>query len=167
MDRSTLVSVDEYLNTSFTDGDREYVDGQIVERNVGEIDHGDVQTAIAYYIRRRYPNYWAAVEIRIRVSATRFRIPDVTIVAGPKPKERIITSPPLVVVEVLSPDDRAGYMQEKIDDYLAFGIASVWVVNPNTRCAYIHTTSGSRECSDRVLRSSDGSVEVPLSELFG
>jgi Uma2 family endonuclease len=167
MDRATLVSVDEYLNTSFTDGDREYVDGHIVERNLGEIDHGDIQTASAYSIRRRYPNYWAAVEIRTRVSATRFRIPDVTIVAGPKPEGRVITSPPLVVVEVLSPDDRAGDMQEKIDDYLTFGIPCVWVVNPKTRRGYIHTPSGSRECSDGILRSSDGSIEVPLSELFG
>ena len=37
---TTLVSVEEYLRTSYPDGDCEYVDGEIVERNVGEIDHG-------------------------------------------------------------------------------------------------------------------------------
>jgi Uma2 family endonuclease len=166
MDRATLVSVDEYLHTSFTDGDREYVDGHIVERNVGEIDHSDVQTAIAYFIRSRYSNCWMGVEVRTRVSATRFRVPDVAIVAGPKPDGRIISSPPLIVVEVLSPDDRAGDLQEKIDDYLAFGVPCVWVVNPKTQRGYMYTASGSRECRDGVLRSSDGSLEVPLSELF-
>jgi hypothetical protein len=34
--QSSLVRVEEYLNTSFDDGDREYVDGVIVERNSGE-----------------------------------------------------------------------------------------------------------------------------------
>ena len=35
----TLVSVEEYLNTSYDGADREYVDGRIVERNLGEKDH--------------------------------------------------------------------------------------------------------------------------------
>src|SRR5271166_821602 len=42
-----LVSVDRYLCTSYPDGDREYVDGEIVERNGGEIDLGDF--AITYF----------------------------------------------------------------------------------------------------------------------
>ena len=83
----TLVSVDEYLCTSYPDGDCEYVDGEIVERNVGEIDHGDLQSR-------------------------RFRVLDVVLVAGPRPAGRIITAPPHVVVEVLSPDDRAAALQD-------------------------------------------------------
>ena len=47
MDVTTLVSVEEYLRTSYPDADREYIDGRIVERNVGEVDHSDLQTAIA------------------------------------------------------------------------------------------------------------------------
>jgi len=38
MPSRTLVSVDEYLHTSY-DPDCDYVDGAIVERNVGERDH--------------------------------------------------------------------------------------------------------------------------------
>ncbi len=34
----------------------------------------------AFYVRLHYPKLWAAVEIRMRVSATRVRIPNVTIV---------------------------------------------------------------------------------------
>jgi hypothetical protein len=37
MESPTLVPVEEYLETQYQDGDREYVDGRIVERNVGEI----------------------------------------------------------------------------------------------------------------------------------
>ena len=167
MGTATLVSVEEYLRTSFPDADREYIDGRIVERNVGEVDHSDLQTAIAHYLRTHYKKrVWAGVEVRVQVKKTRFRIPDVTVVAGAKPAERIIRKPPVIAVEVLSPDDRAGYLEEKINDYLAFGVPYIWVINPETRRAYIHTPEGSHEVRDRVLRAESAGIEVPLSQVF-
>ena len=167
MTLTTLVSVEEYLNTSFQDGDREYVDGRIVERNVGEVDRGDLQTSISFYLRSNYKHIWAAVEIRVQVKATRFRVPDICVVLGPKPGSRIVTTPPFLVVEVLSPDDRVEDLQEKIDDYLAFGVRYVWVVNPRTRRGYIHTSEGSHEARDAVLRTKDPEIELPLPQMFG
>ena len=162
-----VVSVEEYLRTSFPDADREYVDGRIVERNVGEVDHSDVQSSILHYLRTRYKKrVWAGVAVRVQVKKNRFRIPDVTVMAGSKPAERIIRKPPAVAVEVLSPDDRAGDLEEKINDYLAFGIPYVWVINPETRRAYIHTTKGSHEAKAGILRAENAGLEVPLSEIF-
>jgi len=163
----TLVSVDEYLHTSFPDGDREYVDGRIVERNLGEVDHSDVQSAIVHYLGTHYrKRIWAGVEVRVQLKKTRFRIPDVTVMAGSKPTEQIIRRPPLVAVEVLSSEDRARDLQEKIDDYLAFGVKYVWVVNPYTRRAYVHTSAGSHEAKDGVLHADTAKIDVPLSEIF-
>jgi Uma2 family endonuclease len=164
---TTLVSVEEYLGTSYPDGDCEYVDGEIVERNVGEIDHSDLQSRILIYLATHYPQFWAGVEVRGQVNARRFRVPDVTLVAGPKPAGKIITAPPHLVVEVLSPDDRAAEVQEKIDDYLAFGIPYVWVVNPRTGRGYVHTTEAAREAKDGILRAADPAIELPLHELLG
>jgi Uma2 family endonuclease len=167
MSATTLVSVEEYLRTSFPDADREYIDGRIVERSVGEVDHSDVQSSILYYLRTHYKKgTWAGVEVRIQVKKNCFRIPDVTVMAGSKPSEPIIRRPPAVVVEVLSPDDRAGDLEEKINDYLAFGIPYVWVINPQTRRAYIHTPKGSHEAKDGILRAQTAGLEVPLSEIF-
>lgn len=167
MGTATLVSVEEYLRTSFPDADREYIDGRIVERNVGEVDHSDVQTAIAHYLRTHYrKRVWAGVEVRVQVKKTRFRIPDVTVMLGPKPDERIIRKPPIVAVEILSPDDRAGYLEEKINDYLAFGVPYIWVINPETRRAYIHTPDGSHEVRDSFLRAESAGIKVPLSQVF-
>jgi len=164
---TTLVSVEEYLRTSFPDADREYVDGRIVERNVGEVDHSDVRSSILHYLRTRYKRrIWAGVEVRVQVKKTRFRIPDVTVVAGSKPAERIIRKPPAVVLEVLSPDDRAGDLEEKINEYLAFGFPCVWVINPETHRAYVHTSKGSLEAKDRVLRAGSAGIEVPLAAMF-
>jgi Uma2 family endonuclease len=133
MGETTPAPVEEYLNTSFADGDREYVDGRIVERNLGEIDHSDLQGRIYLCVAVNYKGLWVGPEVRVQVAKQRFRVPDVAVVRGAKPQGRIITTPPHLVIEVLSPDDRAGDVQEKIDDYLAFGVPCVWVIDPRTR----------------------------------
>ena len=81
-------------------------------------------------------------------------------------KGRVITLPPEVTIEVLSPDDRASDIQDKIDDYLAFGVACVWVIRTDTRRAWIHTDEGSREAKDGVLRNPAGDIAVPLAAIF-
>jgi Uma2 family endonuclease len=164
METATLVSVEEYLRTSYPDGDREYVDGRVVERNMGEFDHSHWQTRIAFYLLLHYKQYWSGVELRVQVKSTRFRVPDVTLIRGATPGTGVLTVPPLLVVEVLSRDDRAGDLQEKIDDYLAFGIPFVWVVNPRTQRGFIYTSEGMRQPSDGILRADE--IELPLAEIF-
>jgi Uma2 family endonuclease len=166
MSTTSLVSVEEYLAASFPDGDRDYLEGQILKRNMGEVDHADVQTRLVTFFVFHYPQFWSAVEVRVQVKARRFRVPDVCLVTGGKPKTRTISEPPFLAVEVLSPDDRMSEMQERIDDYLDFGVSFVWIVDPCTRRAWIHTAEGSREARDGVLRASEPAIQVPLDELF-
>jgi len=78
---ATLISVEEYLGSSY-DPDCDFLEGHLVERNVGELDHSDAQTAFAVYLRTKYKSYWCGVEARVQVTPTRFRVPDVTLVAG-------------------------------------------------------------------------------------
>jgi len=47
------VSVEDYLDTSFGDGDREYIDGELQESNIGEIDRSQAKTVISVWFRRR------------------------------------------------------------------------------------------------------------------
>ena len=160
-----MVSVEEYLNTSYPDGDREYIDGEIVERNLGTFDHSDWQSGMLAYLRANYKAFWSGVELRVQVKPTRFRVPDVSCVKKPRPKALILTEPPFLVIEVLSPDDRADDIQEKIDDYLSFGIPYVWVVNPRTRRGFVYTADGMRGAKDGVMRTSSPEIELPLKAL--
>ena len=167
MATSTLVTVEEYLSTSYPDGDREYIDGQVMERNVGENRHARIQSLILAYLVFHYPQYWAAVECRTMVTKSRYRIPDVCLVTGAWPSEPgPLIDPPFLAVEVLSPDDRAGEMEDKLADYLTCGVKYVWVVNPETKRSFIHTLDGIREVKDGVLRTENPRIELPLSELF-
>jgi Uma2 family endonuclease len=164
MEATTLVSVEEYLNTSYPDGDREYVDGAIVERNLGTTDHAYWQSRILFYLMSNHADLWSVVEARVQVKATRFRIPDVTCLKK-APETSIVKETPFLVVEVLSPDDRAQYVQEKVDDYLSFGISYIWVVNPHTRRGYVYTADGMHEAKDRILRTSDPEIALPLDSI--
>src|SRR5438128_908421 len=115
--------VEEYLAKTWRP-DREYIDGEVRERNLGEFPHADLQTAISTWlrIRRRKWNVRVVVEQRVQVSATRYRIPDVSVLAADHPRERIITHPPLICIEVLTKDDTLRSMKERVSDYAIMGV---------------------------------------------
>jgi Uma2 family endonuclease len=163
---ATLVPVEEYLSTSY-DPDCDYVDGELEDRNVGEKPHGKVQVRMTYYLHGRRKRWGIAVftEQRMRVSATRYRVPDICATLG-EPDEDVFTEPPFLCVEILSPEDRAGRMQRKIADYQKFGVRYIWVIDPRKREAFIYTASSMRAVEDGVLRTSDPDIAVPLSALF-
>ena len=168
---TTLIPVEEYLRTDYSP-DRDYVDGVVLERHVGEKDHNKLQKALLFYLgaRERELGIFVIHEQRLQVTATRYRVPDFCVIAGSEPDKQVFDEPPLVCVEILSPEDRISRMQERIDDYLAFGVGYVWVIDPKTRRAWVHTPAGISEAKDGVLRTDKGTgapeIVVPLAELF-
>lgn len=137
MATTTYIAVSEYLRTGY-EPDAEYVDGEIEERPVGEFDHGSWQAAIQlWFLLHREPwNIWVIPELRIQVSPTRFRVPDVTIVDRNLPREQILTHPPVAVFEVISPEDRLPRMIVKLQDYERMGIRNIFVVDPRDQSVW-------------------------------
>ena len=167
MATGTLVSVEEYLSTSYRP-DCEYIDGVILERNLGEFDHSSLQTAFAAYFlfRRKQWKLMAVVEQRVQVKPTRFRVPDVCVLLGREPQDQIITTPPFICIEILSKKDTVDSVQDRVDDYLAMGVSYVWVINPRSRRAFAYTTQGIGEAKDGILRTENPEFVVPLEEVF-
>jgi|SRR5215469_5274496 len=162
-----LVSVEEYLSADY-EVDCDYVDGEVLERNMGDRDHAWLQMAIGSYFfsRRKEWNITVLPEIRIRVSPTRFRIPDIAVLLGDT-EEKIPTKPPFLCIEILSPDDRWSRVEGRINDFLKMGVRYVWVIDPESRQIYMATPQdGLREIKDGVLRTENPEFRVPLSELF-
>ena len=119
MATGTLVSVEEYLNTSY-DPDCDYVDGEVLERNLGEREHSELQAELIVYLatlRKKY-GFHIFAEQRVQVRPTRFRIPDICVVLGKRPSTAIFVEPPFLCIEILSKEDRYSSMREKIADYL-------------------------------------------------
>ena len=163
---ATVVLLSEYLETSYRP-DREYLDGELLERNVGEWDHSRLQTLLSSYLlnREKQLGIIVVVEQRVQVKPTRFRVPDISVLVGPPPAGPIVEEPPFLCVELLSPRDRMQEMQERIDDYLDFGVRYVWLIHPRTRRAFVYTSESVREAKDGVLCTKDPEIRVCLSEL--
>jgi Uma2 family endonuclease len=167
MSSRTLISVEEYLASSFRP-DCDYVDGHIEERNLGERTHSRIQGRLIVCLSRHEETLYIEVlpEVRVQVKPTRFRIPDVCVVLG-DPGEEILTKPPFLCIEILSPEDRMSRMRERVNEYLAMGVPCVWVLDPQTKRSYVATqTEELYEVTDSVLRTANPVLEVPLSEIF-
>ena len=134
---TTLISVDQYLHGVW-EPDREYANGEVLERNMGENDHGTWQGALVRLLSvwRQTANVQVIPELRIRTTSDRYRIPDVTVLDRNAPDEQVITHPPLLCVEILSPEDRIGRIEDKIEEYFSMGVRAVWVIDPRRRIAY-------------------------------
>jgi Uma2 family endonuclease len=165
MSSTTSVSVSEYLTSSYSP-DRDFVDGRVEERNVGEHDHAAVQAALILWFGQ-HQNDWnieVLPEQRIRISPTKFRVPDVCLVLLSEPVEQILSRPPLACIEILSPEDTLRRMQERIDDYREFGVANIWVLDPAKQRGYDCNSSGFLDATEFAI--SGTSIRLVLSELF-
>jgi Uma2 family endonuclease len=167
MPAATQVSVSEYLSTTYRP-DREYVDGEIVERNVGRKPHSRAQSRVHAYLAAREAAWHieALVEQTVQVSPTRFRIPDVCALLADAPDEDIVTHPPFLCVEILSKDDTVTSVTDRLDDFLRMGVENVWMIDPLKRRGYRYTTDGMLEAKDGVMRTSNPAISVPLDEIF-
>lgn len=131
------IPVEEYLHTSFPDLDREYLDGELVERSMPDFPHGQAQGSLfaLFFALRKDLSLYPCVETRMRLRAGLYRIPDVA-VFWQSPPSAIPDSPPLIAIEVLSTDDRLSAVREKLQEYRAWGVGHVWLVDPHSRRLY-------------------------------
>jgi Uma2 family endonuclease len=163
----TLISVDEYLRSSFHP-DCDFIEGEVLERNVGKRRHGYAQTEIAAWFvsRRKALRLQPITELRMRVGPNKIRIPDVVVSEMPLPEEEVFTSPPYICVEVTSPDDTMASLQDRLDDYLHFGVPNVWVVDPWKHRGWRVTAEGWATAAGGIMRTADGRIAMPLVDVL-
>ena len=137
MATTTSVPIEAYLRMD-SEPDCEYVDGEIVKRPIPEYDHATWQEAILAFFRSHGKTWGvrALPELRTQVSPTSFRVPDVAVLSRSAPIEQIVVTPPLVVFEVLSPEDTLTSMLDKLADYERMGIAGIWIIEPKKTIGY-------------------------------
>jgi Uma2 family endonuclease len=166
MAASTVVSLGEYLNTPY-DPDCEWVAGELKERNLGELPHAAVQGFFTRVIGNHTAAWKVRVypELRVQVSADRYRVPDVVVLRSGDPADAIVVVPPLLCIEVLSREDRASELQEKIDDSLRMGVGMVWVVDPRLRTAVMVDGSGRQERVEE-LTVPGTAIRIPRGDVF-
>jgi Uma2 family endonuclease len=162
-----MVSVQEYLTTSY-EADREYVDGELLERHSGEWPHSMVHAVISCLLFQRETQLGIRVLMsqRIQVGPTRFRVPDSCVVLASDPRDPIVRKPPFLCVEIVDRTDTDSGLNVKLSDYFQMGVRYVWVIDPQTRRAFCYTPGEMHEVLDGILRTKDPDIEVPLEEVF-
>ena len=153
----TQVSVEEYLRTSFAGADCDFVDGEIVARNVGGNRHSTTQGRLIeffYDLRKSHP-FYARPELRFKLEEGRFRVADVAVFEGEPPVVEVPSTPPLIVIEIVSRVDRYTEIVQKLGEYRTWGVQHVWLVDPYLRKIYTCGDSGLREISEFLVPSCD------------
>lgn len=104
---------------------------------------GNLFMAIGGHVRAHGLGRAFAAEtgFQIRKDPDTVRAPDVAFVRTgrpPIPAHGFYPGAPDLAVEVLSPDDRPGYVREKVAEWLESGTHAVWVVDPRDRTVTVH-----------------------------
>lgn len=132
----------------------ELIDEQLVEKP----PMGAISSIVVGRVFRRLDDFCESTRLGLAVTGeagyrcfphkpTQVRKPDVAVILGdpttlviPRGDFRIV---PAVVVEVVSPNETADDLNDKIDDFLTAGTALVWVIHPTLRSVMIHRANGS------------------------
>jgi len=165
MGTKAAISVEEYLHTSFPGLDCEYQDGEIVERTLPDYLHSRTQSLLAFFfetLRQRLPVY-ACPELRVKLREGRYLVPDVAVFWPSAPTLSVPDAPPLIAIEILSPDDRLTAVREKLQEYRAWGVGHVWLVDPHSRRLYTCDT-GLTEVQSLVIP--ELGIELGPAEIF-
>ena len=165
MATKATLSEEEYLRTSYSGVDREFRDGELMERSVPNFAHGRLAARLAAFFEfhRVARSVHSAVETRILLRPGRYVIPDVCVFWPEEPVSEIPECLPLLVVEVLSPDDRMSDVIAKLREYHDAGVPHVWLADPRLRCLYLYR-NGLHEVTSIHIPEVD--LDLRLSDLF-
>jgi Uma2 family endonuclease len=181
----TLITAEEFLDISAELSARgescELINGEVVKMPPAGGSHGftahKTSLRLGNYVERNDLGYVFAAETGffLRRNPDTVRAPDVAFIRKDRLRQDelptgFVETTPDLVVEVVSPNDRAADVQSKAAEWLQAGARLVWVLYPSTRSIMIyHSPKDVRMLSgDDIL---DGKpvfddFEVPVRELF-
>ncbi|MBI4594775.1 MAG: Uma2 family endonuclease [Candidatus Tectomicrobia bacterium] len=148
MSVKTLMTAEELANLPEDDYRYELVEGELIRMSPTKPQHGKIAAKIIRilgnyveakglgevygtdtgFIIRRHPDTVRAPDIAF---VSRERIPE-------ESGESFFSFSPDLAVEVLSPDESAMEVQDKIEGYFQGGSRVVWVVNPKTKTVTVY-----------------------------
>jgi Uma2 family endonuclease len=151
------VSVEEYLSNPEYEHS-EYIDGEILELNVGGKPHGNIQVNFGIALKqyaKSHPGMYVGTEVHCRLTVegrTRFRLPDVAVLLhDTDPSARFIDGAPDLAVEVRSPEDTLASQVRKFKEYFANGCKLGWFAIPEEKTILVLRPGA----EDQVLTSGE------------
>jgi Uma2 family endonuclease len=97
------------------------------------------------------------------VPPTRVRVPDLVLVKA-EPQPDVLATPPVRVVEVLSPQDTYSGTQERAAHYQHMGVQTIWIIDPHTKT--VRVCIGATWTEAPRLEVPGTPIYVELAEIF-
>lgn len=180
--KQQLVTAEELWEMPEVPGKRfELIDGEVVEVSPASARHGliagAVHDALKHHVRQRDLGLVMGDNVGyvLRRDPDQVRAPDVSFLAWDSAPEgddldRFVQGPPTLAVEVVSPNDRANDIRERVQDYIEAGTQQVWVLWPQRSSASVYSLAAdTRELGpDAVLDGGDvlPGLTVRVGDLF-
>jgi hypothetical protein len=114
----------------------------LVSRRGGELRHSRIQAVVASRLNSKEQQWGMILLIapRVQVSLTRVRIPDLALV-----DDLDETRPPVLAIEIVSPEDKFSEIARRCSEFLRAGVRAVWLIDPDSRIGHV--------CTDRLRRN--------------
>ena|ERR1022692_774358 len=158
---------EQYLRMSFDGPDPEYVDGEIIERHLGSMRHSKAQRRVNRFFESLSDRHslHPFPRLTLKVSATLYRVPDIAVYLGGEPVENVPSTPPFIVIEVVSEDDRYTEIRKKLAEFHAWGVKHIWLADPWTRTLSVYDGAGLHEVPNFELPEFGATLSP--GEIFG
>jgi Uma2 family endonuclease len=155
-DLATQVTTPEQLAAMPNDKDFELVEGQLVERKMGNKSNWiatRLATLMMVHVDQLALGWVFTSEAGYRLNPSRpntVRKPDVSFVAAGRlpdeePADAYDRLAPDLAAEVISPGDTVRELDEKVEEYLRAGVRLVWVINPDLQVVRVFRPEGTIE----------------------
>jgi len=159
MASKTLLTPQQYLATSW-EREPEYVRGELVERPLPNKTHGRLQLLLCILLGRAG---FGCTEVRMRIAGDVYRVPDFALFENEPPGE-IPDTPPLLIIEIASPDDRFADLMAKLNEYRRWGVKHLWLIEPGLKELRVYE-EGSVKLVDRFEIPEFG-LAIERTDLF-
>ena len=160
----SLIPLEKYLWTNY-EPDAEFVNGEIVERHLGENPHSAAQVRLIQLFTPLSQNHdlHLRTELRMRLAPARVRIPDFAVFVS-MPTELVPSTPPLVVAEIVSREDRHTDIIGKFEEYRGWGVPHLWLVDPWRKQLSVYAENGLAAVP--ALRIPEFDFDISPADLF-
>jgi len=179
MSPPALLTADELQHVYVPDKRVELVRGLLVVRELPGMRHArvamDLALALGAHVRAAaLGRVYAEAGFKLASNPDTVRGPDIAFISrgripDPEPTGFAGFAPDLVV-EVISPGDRAGEVLAKVADWLSAGTRLVWVLDPARRVARVYRADGTEQIltADESLDGGDvvPGFSCPVGEIF-
>ena len=169
----TTLTMEEFLQLpELPAGKRELLRGELIDLPPAKRKH--TQTAHRIYERLKTALTTTGIsgevylEMGYKIGPRHWFQPDVSITHPNQGGDDYFDGSPLLAVEIVSPSNTARQIELKIQDYLTFGAAEVWVLYPDSRGMWVYAPDRSAQYHKGAFLAQvlDGQ-RIDLDEILG